>query len=138
MACSAPAQTRPCGRSSAAWASARTAWWVRSPVASCGRPEPMSRPKLTPSLRSAIMAQQLQRGAVLLRRGGSGHKVRNVTTGRVLPCCWMDCERDGDKRHQVMIDHEQPRWPGEQRVYIFCGSVHKQQYLNGTPMADKA
>jgi len=98
----------------------------------------MSRPKLTPSLRSAIMAQQLQRGAVLLRRGGSGHKVRNVTTGRVLPCCWQDCERDGDNRHRVEAPHEHPRFPGEMLAFIFCGSVHKQQFLNGTPMADKA
>lgn len=52
-------------------------------------------------------------------------RVRNQMTGRVLPCCWSDCERDGYDEIQVAKDHEDPRWPGEKRIYIFCSDAHR-------------
>lgn len=65
---------------------------------------------------------------------GDGHKqrVRNVATGRVLPCCYDDCERDGDTRHRIEVPHEAPRFKGEKVVYIFCGESHKRMYAAGT------
>lgn len=68
---------------------------------------------------------------VILRPGGSGTKVRNVQTGRVLPCCWSDCQEDGNDRIQVQLPHDQPRWRDpktgaqEMLVYIFCSDEHK-------------
>lgn len=70
----------------------------------------------------------------LIRPGGTGHRVRNVSTGRVLPCCWDDCTTDGDDRYRIEVPHEKPRWrtpDGRQEmlVYIFCSEVHKGHYL---------
>lgn len=65
--------------------------------------------------------------------------VRNVETGRVLPCCWQDCTRDGDNRHRVEIPHPTPRWRDpatgrqEMLVYVFCNEEHKRQFVKGTP-----
>lgn len=76
-------------------------------------------------------------GGVLLRPGGSGTKVRNVTTGRVLPCCYGECEKPGDDTIRVMVDHDAPRWINEQTgereklVYIFCSDFHKGLYIQG-------
>jgi hypothetical protein len=73
-------------------------------------------------------------GGVLLRPAGSGTKVRHVTTGRVLPCCYGLCEKDGDDTIRIMVDHDTPRWIDEatgrreQLVYIFCSDFHKGLY----------
>jgi len=92
-----------------------------------------------------------EHGAVLLRPGHHAttgvQKVRNQATGRVLPCCYGDCERDGDNRHRVEVPHKEPRWRDpatdpatgrqEMLVYIFCGERCKRAWLVGTPYADK-
>lgn len=66
-------------------------------------------------------------------KGTTGHKVRNVATGRVLPCCWDDCTADGDDRIRIEVPHDKPRWrtaDGKQEmlVYIFCSDEHKGHY----------
>lgn len=75
------------------------------------------------------------KGGRVLQRGlpGTSTKVRNVSTGRVLPCCWGPCERDGDDRVQVQVPHDQPRWPGEKLIYIFCSDLCRGEWLKGTP-----
>jgi hypothetical protein len=78
--------------------------------------------------------QRATKGGVVLRRAGTGVKVRNVETGRVIPCSWDDCMKDGDDTIRIMVDHEQPRWrdpvTGEQEklIYIFCSDLHKGFY----------
>lgn len=69
----------------------------------------------------------------LLRPAYSGTKVRNVATGRVLPCNWADCEADGNVRIHISVPHEAPRFPGEQLVYIFCSDTHRRFFAQGTP-----
>lgn len=66
-------------------------------------------------------------GAMSLKRT----KVRNTQTGRVLPCCEGDCDRPGYDEIRVEVDHEQPRWPGERRIYIFCSAEHRDMYVSG-------
>lgn len=83
-------------------------------------------------------------GGVLLRPGGTGTKVRNVETGRVLPCCWDDCEKEGSTRFEIQVPHPQPRWKDPQTgkqemlVYIFCSEAHKAAQLAGTPLEGRA
>lgn len=69
--------------------------------------------------------------------GSTGRvRVRNAN-GQALPCCWSDCEAEGDNRHRVEVDHNAPKFPGEKLVYIFCGAPHRQLYLAGTPYANR-
>lgn len=56
-------------------------------------------------------------------------RVRNQGTGRVLPCCWDDCQADGDDFYRVMVPHDAPRWPGEKLIYIFCSYAHRDMYV---------
>lgn len=52
--------------------------------------------------------------------------VRNPNTGRILPCCWSDCERHGHDEHKFVV-------PGEDHIprhYIFCTEGHKNLYIN--------
>lgn len=76
-------------------------------------------------------------GAVLLGAGNEVNKqrVRNVTTGRVLPCCWADCMVNGDNRYRITVPHDQPerRDSGDTLTYIFCSEQHKTYYLWGIP-----
>jgi hypothetical protein len=94
--------------------------------------------------RQAAHDRAVMRGAVLLRPGGRGHKVRNVESGRVLPCCWADCTADGDDRIFVEVPHSQPRWrdpaTGKQEmlVYIFCDDGHKAMWLKGSMYENRA
>lgn len=66
-------------------------------------------------------------------------RVRNVATGRVLPCCWQDCERLGDNAFRIEVPHSQPRWrdpvTGKQEmvVYVFCGDPHRRAFVKNTP-----
>lgn len=73
------------------------------------------------------------RGVIL---GGSARKlVRNQLTGRVLPCCLEDCQKDGDNRYQVRVPHEDPRWRDEASgtqealIYIFCSPRHQDLWM---------
>ncbi len=53
--------------------------------------------------------------------------VRNVVSGRILPCCWEDCERHGDARHEVAeIDGARVS------IMIFCSARHRLFYLNSS------
>ena len=68
----------------------------------------------------------------LLRRGtllGGSTVVRNVSTGRVLPCCYADCWEDGNKNITFEKPHEAPRWEGELLIYIFCSYKHRDYYI---------
>lgn len=67
----------------------------------------------------------------LLRRGtllGGSTIVRNVATLRVLPCCYADCWENGNKNITFEKPHENPRWPGEKLIYIFCTITHRDAY----------
>jgi hypothetical protein len=68
--------------------------------------------------------------------------VRNQRTGRVLPCCWAECDRDGDNRYQLVINqltgHMQPclcaqckltQLRAQSLIYIFCGDNHRAAYV---------
>lgn len=72
-------------------------------------------------------------GGVVLSKGAHGAggpvRVRNPGTGRVLPCCWDDCQRDGDDRIQIRTAHTQPRYDGEQLVYIYCSERHRDYHI---------
>lgn len=57
-------------------------------------------------------------------------RVRNQLTGRVLPCCWDTCQRDGDDRHGVSVPHDAPRFKGERLRYIFCSPAHAAYWRN--------
>jgi hypothetical protein len=67
-----------------------------------------------------------------LRRAGRGTKVRNVQTGRVLPCNWSDCWKDGDDRIQIVIPHDAPNRAGDTLTYIFCSDDHRRFFAQGT------
>jgi len=56
-------------------------------------------------------------------------RVRNVVTGRIFPCCWADCDRDGSTDFQVQVPHDAPRFPGEMYVYIFCSEAHARFFV---------
>lgn len=83
-------------------------------------------------------------GGVLLRPGGTGTRVRNVETGRVLPCCWDDCMKPGSTQHEIQVPHPTPKWKDpktgnqEMLVYIFCSAEHKAMQLAGTPLENRA
>lgn len=55
--------------------------------------------------------------------------VRNQVTGRVLPCCLDECDRDADDRYQLKTWHENPE-AGRSSVltYIFCKAEHRELY----------
>lgn len=94
------------------------------------RPPPGAAEQFSREISKLVGLPQLIRPAI---RGTTGHLVRNVSTGRVLPCCWSDCERAGSDRIQLQVKHERPRWrtpDGRQEmlVYIFCSDEHKEHY----------
>lgn len=71
--------------------------------------------------------------AKVLQRGGRGATtVSNVATKRILPCCYAPCENDGNKNIFVDEPHEEPRWPGEKRVYIFCSDLCRREFVKGS------
>lgn len=55
--------------------------------------------------------------------------VRNRLTGRVLPCCWADCEIPGDDAIRHAELHDLPRFDGERLVWIFCSDRHRLFWL---------
>lgn len=73
---------------------------------------------------------------VILRPAGSGVRVRNVETGRVLPCCLGECRKPGSVNMSAAVPHEQPRWVDEKngtqemRVYIFCSEAHRREWCD--------
>jgi hypothetical protein len=80
------------------------------------------------------MRAYLAKGGKLLDAGSKGARsnlVRNRSTGRVLLCCWTDCQRNGDKRIRASLPHPTPRWEGERLIYIFCCENHKAHWLAG-------
>lgn len=50
--------------------------------------------------------------------------VRNPRTGRILPCCWDDCERHGHDEHKIVVQNG----TGPALHYIFCTAGHKHLY----------
>lgn len=66
--------------------------------------------------------------------------VRNPGTGRVLPCCWDDCERPGDNRVQEQVadgvfteaDLVSPLMLDTPKrfTYIFCSERHRAYWRN--------
>jgi hypothetical protein len=79
----------------------------------------------------------------LLQRAHTGTLVRNVETGRILPCCYADCERAGRSNITVELPHNAPRWrdptTGRQEmiVYIYCSDQHRAAHWAGTRIADR-
>lgn len=61
--------------------------------------------------------------------------VRNQVTGRILPCCYLDCEKPGNAYIAIRVRHPQtdePEFRGiEALVYIFCSDLHRAYYVNG-------
>lgn len=62
-----------------------------------------------------------------------GAKVYNTVTGAVLRCIHGPCEKPGRDHIRIEVPHEQPRFLGEKRVYIFCSEDHRQIFARGTP-----
>lgn len=51
--------------------------------------------------------------------------VINKQTGAHLPCCWMDCWRDGVEVHKVRVRS------GEEALdYVFCSERHRQFFIH--------
>ena len=83
---------------------------------------------------SPAMREYLAKGGQLLApRVRGAHTVRNVTTGKILLCCFGPCDKPGDNRVQVAIPHPTPRWAGEKLIYIFCAENHRRYFVAGTP-----
>jgi hypothetical protein len=53
--------------------------------------------------------------------------VRSGATGRIIPCCWAECDKPGHAEYEIRI-HE-----GAGRVvhYLFCSSRHRLFYAYG-------
>jgi hypothetical protein len=79
----------------------------------------------------------------VLRRGTRGAMVRNVETGRILPCCYAECMRAGRSNITVELPHNAPRWrdelTGQQEmlVYIYCSDQHRAAHWKDTPIANR-
>lgn len=54
--------------------------------------------------------------------------VRNPGTGRILPCCWDDCERNGHDEYKIIVHNKVKTNPPLH--YIFCSERHKMLYAN--------
>lgn len=66
-------------------------------------------------------------------------RVRNQITGRVLPCCWSDCERDGDLRYKIVVREDSPDERPKAgivntRTYVFCSDGHREFYVQQLPL----
>lgn len=74
-------------------------------------------------------------GLILPGQGGKNvQRVRNAE-GRVLPCCWSDCERDGDLRYKAVFRDPNPERPVKSTLtYVFCSPAHRALYLAGTDL----
>lgn len=71
------------------------------------------------------------------RRPGA-RVVRNVQTGRTIPCVYGDCFNDGDDRINIAVPVEAPEFPGQLRIYIFCSELHREFFyrqMSGNPHA---
>jgi len=56
------------------------------------------------------------------------------TTGRIIPCCWADCDRAGRTEHQIVIREAgspDGRVPPRNLIYLFCSERHRLYYRNG-------
>lgn len=58
-------------------------------------------------------------------------KVRNLR-GKPLPCCWSDCTRDGSTANRREVPHDDPKFPGEKLIYIFCSPAHAMLWSDGS------
>jgi hypothetical protein len=66
--------------------------------------------------------------------------VRNRETGRILPCCWDDCEKPGNARIWAEVtdgeftdaDMVPPLMVGTPKTfrYIFCAERHRAYWEN--------
>lgn len=54
-----------------------------------------------------------------------GKPVINMATGTHIPCCWLDCFKDGVELHKVVIPQ-----PGETINYVFCSERHRQYFIH--------
>lgn len=53
--------------------------------------------------------------------------VRSGATGRIIPCCWGECDRPGYERFAIRV-HESPQ---RTTIYLFCSARHRAYYANG-------
>jgi hypothetical protein len=75
--------------------------------------------------RDAHIAELRSKGAVML--GGQPHRVRNEV-GKVFPCVYGDCWKDGDTKWRIERrnpDAESPHEPGGKIIEIFCSERHR-------------
>jgi hypothetical protein len=52
--------------------------------------------------------------------------MRSGTTGRLIPCCWTECQRVGDTRWQIRVYES----PVKTTIYLFCGERCKEYWRN--------
>ncbi len=62
-------------------------------------------------------------------------KVLSATTGKWIPCCWFECERDGVELHKTILHDHAPSYPCDHPMsqhvnFVFCSERHKQLYLH--------
>ena len=59
--------------------------------------------------------------------------VRSGVTGKLIPCCWAECDRHGREQFSIRI-HEKDRFglpTGRVTVYLFCSQRHRLFYVTG-------
>lgn len=69
-------------------------------------------------------------------RGRGPRRVTNLLTGRTIPCVYGDCFNPGDDKINIATPVEQPEFPGQLRIYIFCSELHRDlwaQQMAGNP-----
>jgi hypothetical protein len=50
----------------------------------------------------------------------------------VYPCCWADCVRPGDTKHQLVVPNGKNEYTGlpQTLTYVFCCEMHMHYYRN--------
>lgn len=78
--------------------------------------------------RMAELGRRAYQRALRHRRIAGPIRVRNAE-GKVLLCCFKDCERSGDDRYQVRQPSIKPDYPGQLTIFIFCTREHAEAYV---------
>lgn len=60
--------------------------------------------------------------------------VRSGATGKLIPCCWTECDKVGNSRYEhreflQMIQIGSARIP-QYRIYLFCKERHRELWRN--------
>ena len=58
--------------------------------------------------------------------------VRSGATGKLIPCCWAECDRPGREQFSIRVVEARHGVPtGRTTIYLFCGSRHRLLYAQG-------